>query len=221
MNDDLNPQLLIDRLAAGELAETDRGELFSWLDGEPSRWRRCALSLLEARELEQALGSWQAEAPPSKPTLTRAPAKPRARWGAVYALAASIVISFSLGVLARGFLMTPAPMIVASPQPASRGGNAGAAGAGTADTAAVAPQSSGDVVKPPAEPSNKTVAAVEAMPGGGASNALPPYLRSQLERRGYEVTSRQARLPVVLPDGRRMSLPVDQLQLNYVGQRTY
>lgn len=222
MNDDSNQHVLIDRLAAGELAETDRTHLFSWLDREPSRWRRCALALLEARELEQVLGSWQAEAPRSKPALTRATARPHLQRGALYALAASIVVSFSFGVFARGYWIAPATMIADSPRATND------LNVGTADAVAVAPESSGDTIKPPVEGSNKTVAAVadatvaaDAAPGGGASNTLPPYLRSQLERRGYEVTSRQARLPVVLPDGRRMFVPVDQLQLNYVGQRTY
>ncbi|HVC96451.1 MAG TPA: hypothetical protein VND64_22390, partial [Pirellulales bacterium] len=53
---------LLDRLAAGDLDGSSRRELFTWLDREPGLWRRCALALLEARELEQALGDWKAEA---------------------------------------------------------------------------------------------------------------------------------------------------------------
>ena len=50
---------------------------------------------------------------------------------------------------------------------------------------------------------------------------LVPRLALQLERRGYRVDSRHRVIPVSLPDGRRAMLPVDQLQVSYVGQRAY
>ena len=50
MNDDSTQFALIDRLATGELDGAVRRDLFAWLDHEPSRWRRCALALLEARD---------------------------------------------------------------------------------------------------------------------------------------------------------------------------
>src|SRR5438093_6448897 len=61
MNERRHDEILarsIDRLAAGDLDAPARRELFAWLDAEPLRWRRCALALLEARDLEQALDDW-------------------------------------------------------------------------------------------------------------------------------------------------------------------
>jgi hypothetical protein len=211
MNNHLNQHVLIDRLAAGELDEADRGQLFSWLDGEPTHWRRCALALLEARELEQAFGAWRTEAPANH-TMTRAPATPRRQHGAIFALAASIVIAFTLGLFARGFWIASEPLIAKS-RP-------------TANTSSPVKPTQEAHAREIAEPSDgeserNVTAVAKASPSAPPSDTFPSYLRSQLERRGYQITSRQARLPVVLPDGRRMMLPVDQLQLNYVGQRTY
>ena len=61
----------LDRLADGELNDRGRRMLFEWLDGDPARWRRCALLMLETRELQSALGDWMAEAP--APVIGRIP----------------------------------------------------------------------------------------------------------------------------------------------------
>ncbi|HEV3339100.1 MAG TPA: hypothetical protein VG125_02050 [Pirellulales bacterium] len=206
---------MIDRLAAGELDDAMRRDLFVWLDREPSRWRRCALALLEARELEDAFGfgAGQAETANATASLTRAPTVRPSRPGAIFVLAASLVIAFFLGILARGSWGVPAPMIVEAQK-------------------SVAPEtplnaedrelSHGLAKQQPAAQSGKSLTAVAAAPPGATeSHLIPPYVRSQLERRGYQLTSHPAQLPVILPDGRRVMVPVDQFQINYVGQRTY
>ncbi|HVA47830.1 MAG TPA: hypothetical protein VNH11_15790 [Pirellulales bacterium] len=210
MNEHSDQFALIDRLATGDLDGPARRELFTWLDCEPSRWRRCALALLEAGELERALDDWQAEVP--RPTAACAPAVERSRRPAMFALAASVLIAFSLGAFARDFWTVPVPMMVELPKPAG----------GETSAAAANKKSSPEVVKRADKASDKTVTAVAAAPPGAAqADLIPPYIRSQWERRGYQLTSRPARLPVVLPNGRRVMVPVDELQVNYVGQRTY
>jgi hypothetical protein len=212
MNERSDQSVLIDRLAAGELSGGARRDLFVWLDGEPSRWRRCAMALLEARELEHAFSAWQAEVPKPTVKLSRTPEAPHFQRGALFALAASIMIAFSLGIFARGFWIAPAPMFAESPASSGR------------DVSSVATdrQPSSDLVKRPEIVPDKGVTAVAAAPPMAAqSDLIPPYVRSQLERRGYQVKSRHALLPVVLPDGRRVTLPIDELQLNYVGHRAY
>jgi hypothetical protein len=211
MNQDNNNFALIDRLASGELDEAARRDLFAWLDREPMHWRRCALALVEARELADALDDWRAEMPPRVIPLTRASARPRLGINAAFALAASLMITFTLGVFARGFWIAPAPLVAQSPSPASH--------PASVETPL---ESHRDTVKQSEMRPDKSVATIAAAaPNEVRSDAVSPYLRSQLERRGYQVISRPAQLPVVLPDGRRLMLPVDQLQLNYVGQRTY
>lgn len=127
---DRDPALLIDRLAADELDDDARQALFAWLDGEPARWRRCAMALLEAREFERGLDDWLGETASPPGTLKRpAPQQPapqralreaaqspasvepchsepsRRRFrlagrGAMLAVAASIVLAFALGAAA-------------------------------------------------------------------------------------------------------------------------
>lgn len=211
MNEHENQFASIDRLATGELDGDPRRELFAWLDGEPSRWRHCALALLEARELEQAFGDWRAEAPPSIIQVP-APAMRRFRLTGAFALAASFMIAFTLGLIAHGFWSASGPMIAESPRPSAR----------DASSQPTKTSSSHVVAEQPQAAPNKNVATVAAAPAAELPPDLfPPYVRSQLERRGYQVKSRHALLPVVLPDGRRLTLPFDELQLNYVGHRAY
>jgi hypothetical protein len=206
MNDQPDELVLIDRLAAGELDEPSRRQLLAWLDRDPVHWRRCALALLEAREIEQAFAAWHGEpgksaVKPPRPSETR---RPRSR--AILVLAASILVAFCLGLFARGLAIAPVSSVVGVPHPSSH------------QTPADVTENSTppDPIQPPDTLPDQMVAAAP-VPAG----SIPPYVRSQWERHGYELISHPARLPVVLPDGRRVTVPVDQLQLNYVGRRTY
>jgi len=213
MNEHSDQYASIDRLAAGELGGDARRELFAWLDGEPSRWRRCALALLEVRELEQAFGDWRAEVPRAVVQSALAPAAQRFRWTGAFALAASFMIAFTLGVVARGFWSTPGPMIAKSPRPSARD-------VSSQPTAKSSPPRV--VAEEPRTTSEKGITTVAAAPPTELrSDLFPPYVRSQLERRGYQVKSRHALLSVVLPDGRRVTRPVAELQVKYVGHRAY
>ncbi|HVX15064.1 MAG TPA: hypothetical protein VHC22_27985 [Pirellulales bacterium] len=206
MNDQPDELALIDRLATGELDEPSRRRLLAWLDREPLHWRRCALALLEAREIEQAFAAWQGESPRPKPLRPIQERRPSSR--AILALAASILVAFCLGLFTRGLSVAPAPSVVEVPHPSSQ------------QTPAEPTQNErpSDEVQPHSTVAHQTVAAA---PSPVPAGPIPPYVRSQWERRGYQLISHPARLPVVLPDGRRVTVPVDQLQLNYVGQRTY
>ena len=202
----------IDRLAAGELNTTGQRELFTWLDGEPGGWRRCALALLETRELEQAFADWRPKSitNPVAP-LRRATPAPTIRWGAITAMAASLLVAFSSGVFIGGRSFPQTPMIAKSVQSKED----------KAATTETGQRPSTVADKASDRRSERLVAAASVSASSPPTDILPPYVRSQLERRGYQATSRHARLPVVLPDGRRVVVPVDGLQLNYVGQRTY
>lgn len=225
-NQSADHEILIDRLAAGELDHVSRRSLFEQLDRAPSHWRRCALALLEARELDQALGDWQAEIPPTAAKISRdrrvgtahhaidreiARHKPR-RWGNALALAASLLLSFGIGVGARGIWSKQSPIIVQNPPTSSKGDVASASNG----EKRVARNDATQVD----QPAPKAVIAPTAASKVGATELISPYVRSQLQRRGYEVESRHAVLPAILPDGRRVMLPVDQFQLRYVGHRT-
>lgn len=217
----------IDRLASGELDDAGRQNLFEWLDADPRRWRRCALALLEARELEMALADWNAAVPRPAPTFpptgrvgtahrfdsrhVTAQAGHR-RLGNVMALAASLLLAFGLGIGGRGLWMDQTPLVVQITPKDS----AGDTGPGTSEEQLVVSEEQPIVNQPAPGPAIMPAAATKI----GAADLISPYVRSVLERRGYEIESRHAVLPAVLPDGRRVMLPVDQFQLRYVGHRT-
>lgn len=220
MDDTYDGFAAIDRLATGELHGGARRELLTWLDGEPQRWRRCALALLETREIEQALGAWQSETRRPAVKLLR-PLAPRSRGGAFIALAASVLIAFGLGLFARGYWASDGQLV--ADLPAARhdaGGDPVQPGSGVTTSSNSPTRNPLKVVKQSSPPPRRTAAAAEA-PTAQRRDSIPSYIRGQWERRGFQLTSRPAQLPVVLPDGRRMMASVDEWQLNYVGQRTY
>ena len=51
--------------------------------------------------------------------------------------------------------------------------------------------------------------------------AMPEYVQRQLERRGYQVAQRRRLLPFELEDGRRLVIPVDEVEVRYVGHRAF
>lgn len=227
INPPANPDVLIDRLAGGELDHVARRGLFEWLDREPSQWRRCALALLEARELDQALGDWQAEIPRAAPMISSgrrvgtahhatdceiARLKQPRRWGNALSLAASLLLAFGLGVGAGRFWKDQTSLVARSPGKDSSSDTNPATSAENPVAFNESP-----IADPPGHAPTVTPAASSKV---GASELISPYVRSQLQRRGYEVESRHAVLPAILPDGRRVILPVNQFQLRYVGHRT-
>ncbi|HEV3024490.1 MAG TPA: hypothetical protein VGX76_18570 [Pirellulales bacterium] len=301
-NDDDRYSRLLDGFVAGDLNLPARRELFAWLDGDPWRWRRCALALSEVRELEQALHDWTAEAskpgvgaratadrpndesdevpshlqataaPPALTTFrgaNRRPAHVGRKRGERVAMAASILLAFGVGVAVRGTTLdAPRPFVIADGDAAGDGVGASddrhSTTADVFDNVAATHGQSGSQADSPgrrevpsaakagpsATVSSATVPSATVpsatVPGKPASTAdkpatrsrdrndenlvaanratagpIPAYVRSQLERRGYRVDSQHALVPVALPDGRRVMLPVDKLQLSYVGLRSY
>ncbi|HVW36719.1 MAG TPA: hypothetical protein VHB99_05420, partial [Pirellulales bacterium] len=122
---------LLDLLVDGELSESQRRELLLWCERDPEGWRRCALAFLEAQSWSQELAGLDpdslfaigrsASASPmnlshdeSEPNLRPAPesasgrqlaGRGTPRWRVVgwpLAMAASFLVSFALGLWARG-----------------------------------------------------------------------------------------------------------------------
>jgi hypothetical protein len=241
----------LDRLAAGDLDEGARRALFAWLDREPQRWRRCALVLLEAREWEGALDDWTAEMRPDaprteafrpargRPTSVTAPlAAPnglepnrqpipptaaRIRLAGMLAVAASVAIAFGLGMAAdRQWTASRGPIAeIASADDSSRAIESRPNGDSTQPPKEGLDKSVGSEESPSARPMphNDPVAAAASSPD--RPDLVPAYVRSQLERRGYRVDSRRQLVSVSLPGGRKVTLPVEKWNLNYIGDRVY
>jgi hypothetical protein len=52
-------------------------------------------------------------------------------------------------------------------------------------------------------------------------SALPPSVLQALERAGHRVHQDRRYVPIDLDDGRRVVLPVDQVEVQYVGHRGF
>lgn len=194
--------LLIDRLVDGELAGAARRELLLRLDAEPDGWRRCALAFLESQSLGEAL-----KAPSSAATVRLASVEGKRRqaephtWRrtANYAgLAAGLAAAFFVGWATRGM---PEPVQVAK----------NVASTSTVPLSTEAPLLETD------EPAFAIAKSNEPT----ESNPLPAPLVERWEKQGYETETHERLISVRLGDGRKVELPVQEVRLRYVANRTY
>jgi hypothetical protein len=196
---DRDDDRLIERLVDGELSEPERRALLARLDAAPDGWRRCALAFLEAQCWREALGPVAAPsvtvARPLRPA-GRPPAPARLRWLA--ATAAGMLAAFALGWSVRGGASAGSP-----PAPVAQAGN------------------------PPAAPAAVGVASEAPRPASVTPGPEPeplPFSESVVrawESRGYHVERGARLVSMELPDGRRLAVPVDEVRLRFVGDRTY
>lgn len=197
VNDDRNR--LIDRLVDGALTASDRQALLTRLDAEPGGdgWRRCALAFLEAQAWREALG------PVARSALPVEVAPGGARRGfrrvARLAVAAGVLGAFALGWLARG----------------GAGGTAAPVAVRPLD---VVPSPVVKVPQPDPTPAPATESLVDNRP------ALAPFSDAVFDdwaSRGYQVERRQRVISLGFDDGQRVPVPVSEVRLRYVGDRTY
>jgi hypothetical protein len=199
---------LIDRLVDGELPEPDRRALLALLDDEPGGdgWRRCALAFLEAQSWREALRPSASAARASVPAAGGAGAVPegsqrRPPLRAPLAAAAALLFAFALGWLVRGV-----------PEPEEDGSRfAPLARSEPVPTTPPAPPAAAEPVSDP--PSSD--------PDTDSDPGTPESVERAWRRRGFEVERRQRLLAVEADGGRRVTLPVDEVRLRYVGDRTY
>lgn len=207
----------IDRLVDGSLDDAGRRALLTQLDGDPEGWRRCALAFLEDQAWRMALTE-----PPSpglmvgpSPT-SRVPRRSRLRLPiAASVLAATFAAGLGVGGAGRG----RGPVEVARPGPAMASPTTEerppdpVREVGWVD---LVDRSSGE--SPPRR--------LPILSGPGLDErwlrdqppSVPDYVRAQWERQGYQVEERRRLVSVVLEDGRRVSIPVDEVEVEYVGQ---
>ncbi len=244
-------QRLFDQLVDGELPDDRRRALLEKLDTTPDGWRQCALTFLEAQELRQVLPIVAFEEAPTEPrnvvnvsTLARSSAS-TFPFGRFLAMAASFLVAFSLGLVFRGSWSTldeTPPMVVES-APASQ--------VSVDDTQLVHKESvprslplqevpAGEVPEKPAHVW-RDVALVVNDAGDGDEvrwpmaegkdidlqwlyrqpSALPTSVIEQIERLGHQVSVVRELFPVQLRDGRQGVVPVDRVELRYVGNQIY
>jgi hypothetical protein len=227
---------LVDMLVDGELSEPRRRELLRGLEHAPDGWRRCALAFLEAQCWRKELGGMAGEAqarrePPQPSTPLK---RSWTRWPRVVALAASLLIAAGAGVLWRDVGSRWAPgggqfaagVTEPLPKDASRPARSELAGGGPQSAAPwemVTLTSAGG--GPPASPPLRLPAQprdriddewLRSLPA-----AIPPDVLRALENTGHEVRQSRQVLGLPLPDGRRLVVPLDQVEMEYRGRPAY
>ena len=210
----------IDRLVDGDLDDLQRRELLARIDGDPDGWRRCALAFLEDQAWRRALAGTPAAAAPSPIAVAGGRARPSARRLAMAAslLAATSADGLAIGGASRspGSIVHDLPGALGSGSPTSPPGPGPIREVGWID---LVDGSSGE--SPPPR--------VPILAGPGLDDrwlrdqppTVPGYVRAQWERQGYQVDERRRLVSVVLDDGRRVSIPVDEVELEYVGQHPF
>ena len=241
-------QYLLDLLVDGELSDDERRDLLGWCERAPDGWRRCALAFLEAQNWSQVLGDlteqapWRAETAGAAGTEDRqvgasrkvsAPvARPQSfwqvrQWGTMLAMAASVALAFTLGLWVR---------------------DAGKAGRIVPDDAAsvrVVENNEAPVRRPSGRPEHGPANTLRLDVGGrpGAADeiqlpvmagdeiagdwlraqpaAMPEEVQQALERLGHRVEQRRRLVPYRLDDGRRVVVPIDQVEVQPVENRSY
>jgi hypothetical protein len=238
ISDDCQFDLLVD----GELTESKRRELLSGLDDEPGGWRRCALAFLEAQSWKQEFGAMVGD-PAAKPRAGR-----RA-WRPPLSVVAGTVLAIAASFLAALWLAGPMRAVWRSGIPAARppgntlvsteGVEAPGSTAGPAEThpPALPEQPRSDSAKvwmvdvpgsqgPEGQRRPIPLLAVErdhldedwlqsfALP-------VPPELVKQLSEVGLRLEQRRELLPYWMKDGRRLIVPVEEVEIRCVGRPTF
>jgi hypothetical protein len=218
----------LDKLVDGELDDAQRRQALLHLENQPDGWRRCALAFLEAQAWKKSLGTIAAT--PAKDVLVK-PARANSswanRWSSLLAAAASFLVAFGLGLAWRGHAERTELAAVKQPAPATQPRRAPQPELGLASDK---PQWSTMTVN--LDRDNDGIAEAVELPvvrGPGIDEAwvrsqpaaIPSPLLRALERMGHEVRHERQYYPFDLGDGRRLLVPVDEVDVRYGGERQF
>lgn len=219
----------LDRLVDGELPADEYRNLLAQLEGEPDGWRRLALAFLEAQAWRRELASVAALPSEGKPAaampVKEVPVLAEAsetNWRQLgLAMAASFLLAFSLAWYGQSVWMQGGD-VIGPPLAAPNGLPGTFAGAQLAPASGTAREALERVkvtigeqgadrkeFELPVVEVNSLAAARAAM----NRSAISPEADRALEQTGVKVRRQQQYLSVELEDGRRMVVPVEQVEL--------
>ncbi len=234
----------LDRLVDGELSEPQRRELLSGLDKEPEGWRRCALAFLAAQSWRDAMGAMLREPPETARSATPSSSPRRPAWlrrhETLLATAASFAVALVVGSVVRPMFFPPggpAPSLtqlaadVPSQSPVATqptvspwSGQPAGPGAAPATPWRMVTVSLPDGPQGTREPIELPAVEQDRWNGdwlGNLPQALPPAMVQALQQSGRQVQQSRQLVPIPMEDGRRLVVPVDQIDIHYVGNRGY
>ena len=226
-----------DLLVDGELSETERRALLSGLDHEAEGWRRCAMAFLEAQCWKNDFGAMVRPAVECRSQRQSAAPSPwRHRLSTTLAMAASFLVALMLGTRLRdGWLggNHPAAGLRIDSVATTRDGVKSAApsqspvglgvqpAGGSSDpwqlvtlTTPKGPGGARETIRLPAIQRDRLDPEwMEDSPG-----AIPPEVLQAFERTGHQVQQHRELLPLEMQDGRRLVVPVDRVEVHFVGR---
>jgi hypothetical protein len=240
-------QRLLDLLVDGELNDAERRELLLRLDRSPDGWRRCAAAFLEAqawRGEARALVAAEPVHPQLGNTqpgrLTPASAVRRPSDGRV-----AVQIWLPLA-LAAGLLVATTWVFWNQNQGGLGSAGSQQAGNQTDSAAQVAENSNHGPTAPGINGADPTIPRnLQLVVNGGPEGrrnvevplvepdemdqalfgpwtpALPPEVIRMLEQNGHQVVRQRQLVPVDLGDGRRVVLPMDQVEIRPVNTQSF
>ena len=240
--DDCTLDLLVD----GELSDHQRRRLLAALDDQPDGWRRCALAFVEAqtwgRDLKTMCGE-AAGAVDEAASANSAVKTSSTTARTLLAMAAGFLVAFALGIgwsqwtSSGGATFVDHHGGVATDDDPSPGGRIDSAVAETNDSTGGPGLDGADPDRD--SPENLVdnrqvedvrrhislplvnVAQAREQPWFRQPAAIPDHVLQSLRRSGHEVTQQRQWLPVDLEDGSRVVIPVDQVDLRYVGAPSF
>jgi hypothetical protein len=225
-------QRVLDRLVDGELSQAERQMLLAALDDEPAAWRSCALVFLESQTwrwqfarlaVDTTLAAQRSAEPTGRHDAWRSLGKRRTLWGWGLALAASLAFAFVAGTHYAARQIAPAPrsgageaqIALSTPpvatQPAKQIKPAALeeSQAGHTVTLALADGAGSDRIELPVAEADQNDADWLAE----LQSAAPAQWLDQLRQSGLEVVRRQRLFPIDLSDGRRLVVPVEEVDI--------
>jgi hypothetical protein len=215
------------------LAEDQRSRLFQWLDEEPGRWRRCALTLLEAQVWGEACELLNRAAPP--PADIRSP--PRSAHHAQRRLSKRGVFGFAVAAFLVGLLVGHWSLLNQEFEPRlvdldrNRPNTAESIPAAKTVATSASREPQGRSPLPLTPTSSLTIrtdgeqdiqlpivdcpAMVKDLVE--RPTPLPDSIVSQWARRGYRLRQNLLLVPVEVDGGKKLVIPVEQYQPRFVG----
>ena len=219
MNDVNELEHQLDLLVDGELDQAARRDLLVHLDRETDGWRHCAMAFLEAQSWCDELGHLAGEpldtaSQQNSPGPTRRPFPlqlQRALHGrltSILAVAAGLLLAFTLGVEFQE------RRLASEAEPNSDAAQLADSAVGSDRTPATTAARPRAGIPHLASGANPEVFDAWTV---GDSEIVPADVLEALQRLGHRVERHQEFWPYNLQDGRRFVVPVERVEVRYIG----